>query len=53
MEISVLIKHGSSIRAIARSTSWSRNTVRRYLRGGAAAATRKPSPKRVEKLDPF
>jgi transposase len=53
MEISVLAKHGSSIRAIARSTGWSRNTVRRYLRDGEAAATRKPSAKRVEKLDPF
>jgi transposase len=27
----------------------SRNTVRRYLRGGV----RKPAPKRAEKLDPF
>jgi len=27
--------------------------VRRYLRGGAAAATRKAAPKRPEKLDPF
>jgi transposase len=53
MEISVLSKHGSSIRAIARSTGWSRNTVRRYLRGGESAATRQPSAKRVEKLDPF
>lgn len=27
--------------------------MRRYLREGEAAATRKPAPKRVEKLDPF
>jgi transposase len=53
MEISVLAKHGSGIRAIARATGWSRNTVRRYLRGGEAAGLRKPSAKRVEKLDPF
>ena len=32
---------------------WSRNTVRRYLREGEAAAVRKPAPKRAEKLDPF
>jgi transposase len=31
----------------------SRNTVRRYLRGGDTAATRKPGPKRPEKLDPY
>jgi transposase len=27
--------------------------VRRYLRGGDRAATRKPAPKRPEKLDPY
>ena len=32
---------------------WSRNTVRRYLREGEAAAVHKPAPKRAEKLDPF
>jgi transposase len=31
----------------------SRNTVRRYLREGEAAATRKRGPKRPEKLDPY
>jgi transposase len=31
----------------------SRNTVRRYLRGGEAAAVRKTPAKRAEKLDPF
>jgi transposase len=40
MEISVLARHGSSIRAIARSTGPSRNRVRRYLRGGDEVAMR-------------
>ena len=53
MELIVLRKHGESIRGLTRSTGRSRNTVRRYLRGGAAAARRKPAPKRAEKLDPF
>jgi transposase len=53
MEISVLSRHGDSIRAIARATGWSRNTVRRYLRGGEQTARRKAPAKRVEKLDPF
>jgi transposase len=53
MELVVLKKHGESIRGLARATGRSRNTVRRYLRGGEAATTRKPAPKRVEKLDLF
>jgi transposase len=53
MEISVLARHGSNIRAIARSTGLSRNMVRRYLRGGDAVAVRKALAKRAEKLDPF
>ncbi|MGB0087039.1 MAG: IS21 family transposase [Rhodomicrobiaceae bacterium] len=53
VEISVLAKHGNGIRAIARSTGLSRNTVRRYLRGGEVAAQRKRGTKRAEKLDPF
>ena len=53
MELVVLKKHGESIRSLSLSTGRSRNTVRRYLRGGEAAATRKPAPKRVEKLDPY
>ena len=40
MEMVVLKKHGASIRALTRTTGRSRNTVRRYLRGGADAATR-------------
>jgi len=53
MELIVLKKHGESIRGLTRSTGRSRNTVRRYLRGGDEAARRKPAPKRAEKLDPF
>ena len=53
MELVVLKKHGTSIRSLTRATGRSRNTVRRYLRGGEAAATRKPAPKRAEKLDPY
>jgi transposase len=52
MELNVLRRHGASIRELARATGWSRNTVRRHLRHGEAAATRKPGPKRPEKLDP-
>src|SRR6185437_7632400 len=53
MELDVLRKHGAGIRELARSTGLSRNTVRRYLREGDAAAIRKAAPKRVEKLDRF
>lgn len=53
MELDVLKKHGAGIRELARATGRSRNTVRRYLREGEAAAVRKPAPKRAEKLDPF
>jgi transposase len=54
MEISVLSRHGGSIRSIARATGRSRNTVRRYLRGGGdITAKRKPGPIRITKLDPF
>ena len=49
MELVVLKKHGESIRSLTRSTGRSRNTVRRYVRGGEAAATRMPAPKRIEK----
>lgn len=51
MEIAVLKKHGESIHGIAKAMGISRNTVRRYLREGEAAATRKQGPKRPEKLD--
>lgn len=53
MELEVLKKHGAGIRELARVTGRSRNTVRRYLREGEAAAVRKAGPKRLEKLDPF
>jgi transposase len=53
MELVVLKKHGESIRGLSRSTGRSRNTVRRYVRGGEAATTRKPAPKRPEKLDGY
>lgn len=53
MELEVLRKHGAGIRELARTTGRSRNTVRRYLRKGEAAAVRKPAPERAEKLDPF
>ncbi|MGA7328714.1 MAG: IS21 family transposase, partial [Rhodomicrobium sp.] len=53
MELTVLKKHGESIRGLSRSTGRSRNTVRRYLRGSGDMARRKPAPKRAEKLDPF
>lgn len=53
MELDILKKHGASIRELAKTTGRSRNTVRRYLRAGEAAATRKAAPKRAEKLDAF
>lgn len=53
MELVVLKKHGESIRGLSRSTGRSRNTVRRYLRGGEEAKTRKAAPKRTEKLDAY
>ena len=53
MELAVLKKHVGSIRGLSRLTGRSRNTVRRYLRGGEEVAKRKSGPKRAEKLDPF
>ena len=50
MELLVLKKHGDGIRELARTTGRSRNTVRRYLRGGDAAATRKAAPKRRHRI---
>ena len=49
MELVVLKRHGESLRSLSRTTGRSRNTVRRYVRSGEAASTRKPAPKRVEK----
>ena len=45
-----LAVQGKSIRAIAKAHGVARNTVRKYLRGGAAARAR---PKRPSKLDPY
>lgn len=53
MELAVLRKHGASIRELARVTGYSRNTVRRYLRGVETAERRKSIAKRAEKLDDF
>lgn len=53
MELEILRKHGGSIRELAKATGHSRNTVRRYLRGGDGVRVRKAAPKRSEKLDPF
>jgi transposase len=53
MELVVLKKHGDSIRGLSRLTGRSRNTIRRYLRGGDEVSKRKPGPKRPGKLDPF
>ena len=53
MELVVLKRHGESIRCLSRSTGRSRNTMRRYLRGGDEVSQRKSGPKRPEKLDPF
>jgi len=53
MELAVLRKPGASIRELARMTGHSRNTVRRYLRGGEIVERRKPAGKRAEKLDDF
>lgn len=53
MELAILRRHGESIRDLARTTGWSRNTVRRYLREGEAACQRKAGPPRIEKLDPY
>lgn len=53
MELEILKRQGASIRELAKATGHSRNTVRRYLRGGEAATKRKSAPRRAEKLDPF
>ena len=52
VEITVLQRHGMSIRAIADATGYSRNTIRKYLRSDGKP-TAKERAKRVEKLDTF
>lgn len=53
MELELLKRHGTSIRALAKLTGRSRNTVRRYLRNGELPPMRKRPERRPEKLDPF
>ena len=52
MEVHVLHKQGKGVREIARSTGFSRNTVRAMLqgRGGDRYGPRRPMP---SKLDPY
>ncbi|HVI90906.1 MAG TPA: IS21 family transposase [Dongiaceae bacterium] len=50
MEIRILQKQGLSVRAIAKSTGWSRNTVAKYLAQTGAPAFKKRQP-RQSKLD--
>jgi transposase len=52
VEIRVLERQGRSIRQIMRETGLSRNTVRKYLRGGGKA-TYGPREPRACKLDPY
>ena len=52
MEITVLHRHGMSIRALADITGCARNTIRKYLRSDGKPAI-KERAKRSEKLDPF
>jgi transposase len=51
VEIRVLERQGRSIRQIMRETALSRNTVRKYLRGGEV--TYGPREPRACKLDPY
>ena len=51
VEVRVMARQGKGIREIARDLGVSRNTVRRYLRGGQAQYT--PRPKRPTKLAPY
>lgn len=53
MDIHVLHRQGTSIRAIARELHISRNTVRRYLRQKASTPRYKQRPARVSLLEPF
>jgi transposase len=52
VEIRILARQGESIRQISRRTGLSRNTVRRYLRDGAAQRYGPRAP-RPCKLDPY
>lgn len=52
VEITVLHRHGMSIRALVDITGCARNTIRKYLRSEGKPAI-KERAKRTEKLDPF
>ena len=52
VEITVLHRHGMSIRALVDITGCARNTIRKYLRSDGKPAI-KERAKRSEKLDPF
>ena len=52
VEITVLHRHGMSIRALVDITGCARNTIRKYLRSEGKPAL-KERAKRTEKLDPF
>lgn len=52
MEIRVMKRRGMGIREIAREMGCSRNTVRRYLRGGGGEQYGPRAP-RPWKLDPY
>lgn len=51
MDLQLLRREGHSMKAIARLTGHSRNTVRRLLRGGCPPETRRT--RRSSRLDPF
>ncbi len=51
MDILDLHRQGQSIRAIAQATGFSRNTIRKVLRG--QHPLRPPSPRRASKLEPY
>lgn len=53
MEIRVLARQGHSIKTIARELGLSRNTVRKYLRGGTVQPKYRDRPSRPSKLEPF
>lgn len=53
MKIQILHQQGYSQRAIARELNISRNTVSKYIKGGAIEPVYKPRAKGQSKLDPF
>lgn len=53
MEIGILYRRGMGVRAIARELGVSRNTVKKYLRGGAVSPAPQRGPGRPRKLAPY